>query len=80
MVRAWYVNEKEVADDQRNPAVGNAVELNELKEIGVEYFKVWLDDHVCVQYCQGNAFLPLCSVQTSCVSRKGSYVFCWTLP
>jgi len=44
MVRAWYLNEDEVVKDQKNPGyTDHVVNLDQLKEIGVEYFKVCFD-------------------------------------
>ena len=44
MVRAWYLNEDEVVKDQKNPGyTDHVVSLDQLKAIGVEYFKVCFD-------------------------------------
>ena len=40
MVRTWYIDEAEVAKDQRNPSVGDEATLEDVKDIGVEYFRV----------------------------------------
>ena len=40
MVRAWYLDEKEVVEDQRNPAMGDMVDMGSLQQLGVEYFEV----------------------------------------
>ena len=40
MVKAWFVNDAEVAADQRNPSKGDNVDLHQLKKIGVEYYQV----------------------------------------
>ena len=44
MVRVWYINEKEVEEDQRNPSIGHEASLENLKDIGVEYFNVIFDN------------------------------------